>query len=87
MKERKNPIQYRPKAHPLVFNYISYNTTHANNGKQVCSCLFSKNLSQIPKSRSEQAPGSAFHPRDENGKIYCDFLGPFRCNIKVDPER
>ena len=26
------------------------------------------------KSRSEQAPGSVFHPRDESGKIACDFL-------------
>ena len=28
-----------------------------------------------------------FHPRDESGKNDCDFLGPFWCNIKVDPER
>ena len=40
-----------------------------------------------PKSKSEQAPGIVFHPRDENGKIDCDFLQPFWCNIKVDPER
>ena len=39
------------------------------------------------RSRSEQAPGSVFHPRDESGKIDCDFLRPFWCNIKVDPER
>ena len=41
----------------------------------------------IPKSRSEQAPGSVFHPRDENTKIDCGFLGPFWCNKKLDPER
>ena len=28
------------------------------------------------KSRSEQAPGSEFHPRDEREKIDCGFLGP-----------
>ena len=28
-----------------------------------------------------------FHPRDESGKIDCDFPGPFWFNIKVDPER
>ena len=38
-------------------------------------------------SRSEQAPGSVYHPRDKSGKIYCDFLRPFWCNIKIDPER
>ena len=38
-------------------------------------------------SRSEQAPGSVFHPRDENTKIDCGFLGPFWCNKKLDPER
>ena len=38
-------------------------------------------------SRSEQAPGSVFQPRDENEKIYLDFLGPSWCNKKVDPER
>ena len=39
------------------------------------------------RSRSEQAPGSVFHPRDENTKIDCGFLGPFWCNKKFDPER
>ena len=39
------------------------------------------------RSRSEQAPGSVFHPRDESEKINCDFLGPFWYNIKLDPER
>ena len=38
-------------------------------------------------SRSEQAPGSGFQPRDESPKIYCDFLGPCWCNKKNDPER
>ena len=43
-------------------------------------------MPKMRKSRSKEAPGSVFHPRDENGKIDCDFLGPFWCNIKVDPE-
>ena len=38
-------------------------------------------------SESEQAPGRVFHPSDDSEKNYCDFLGPFWCNIKVDPER
>ena len=38
------------------------------------------------RSRSVQAPGSVFQPQDKSGKIYCDFLGPFWFNIKVDPE-
>ena len=38
-------------------------------------------------SWSEQAPGSVFHPRDENNQIDCGFLGPFWCNKKLDPER
>ena len=41
----------------------------------------------MPRSMSEQAPGSVFHPRDESGEIDCDFLQPFWWNIKVDPER
>ena len=39
-----------------------------------------------PRSRSEQAPESVFHPRDESEKNYCEFLGTSWCNIKVDPE-
>ena len=39
------------------------------------------------RSRSEQAPGNVFHPRDKNNKIDCGFLGPSWCNIKLDPER
>ena len=35
-------------------------------------------------SRSEQAPGSEFHPRDESDKIDCGFLGPSLCNKKVN---
>ena len=38
-------------------------------------------------SRSEQAPGSAFHPRDENNQIDCGFLGRFWCNKKFDSGR
>ena len=37
--------------------------------------------------RSEEAPGSVFHPRDKNTKIDCGFLGPFWCNKKFDSER
>jgi hypothetical protein len=51
------------------------------------STKFRDKLDKSYTSRSEQAPGSVFHPRDENGKIDCDFLQPFWCNIKVDPER
>ena len=35
-------------------------------------------------SRSEQAPGSEFHPRDESEKNYCGFLGPSWSNKKVN---
>ena len=38
------------------------------------------------KSRSEQAPESVFHPRDESEKNHYDFLGPSCCNMKLDPE-
>ena len=41
----------------------------------------------LPRSRSEQAPGSEFHPRDESEKVDFDFLGPSWCKKKVDPER
>ena len=40
-----------------------------------------------PRSRSEQAPGSGFHPCDESNIIECDFLGHSWCNKKIDPER
>ena len=36
------------------------------------------------KSRSEQAPGSGFHPRDKSEKNYSGFLGPPYCDKKVD---
>ena len=42
---------------------------------------------EFPRSRSEQAPGSGFHPRDESDKVDCEFLGPSWFNKKVDPER
>ena len=38
-------------------------------------------------SRSEQAPGSVYHPREKSTKIDTVFLGPCWCNKKVDPER
>ena len=37
-------------------------------------------------SRSEPAPGSEFHPRDESDNIDFGFLGPSLCNKKVNPE-
>ena len=36
-------------------------------------------------SRSEQAPGSGFHPCDESDKIYYEFLGPSWCKKKATP--
>ena len=41
----------------------------------------------MSRSRSEQAPGSGFHPHDKSYKIDCGFLGPSWCNKKVYPER
>ena len=38
------------------------------------------------RSRSEQAPGSEFHPRDESEKNDCGFLGPAWCSKKVNHE-
>ena len=42
---------------------------------------------RLPKSRSQQAPGSGFQPRDESDKFNCVFVGPSCCNRKVDPEK
>ena len=39
------------------------------------------------RSRSEQAPGSEFHPRDESDKIYCGFWNLVGAIKKEDPER
>ena len=36
-------------------------------------------------SKSEQAPGSEFHPRDKSEKVDYDFLGPF-WDEKVNPK-
>ena len=44
-------------------------------------------VGELNISSSEQAPGSAFHPRDENTTMNCGFLGSFWCNKKLDPER
>ena len=38
------------------------------------------------RSRSEQAQGSEFHPRDASEKNNCGFLGPSWCSKKVHPE-
>ena len=38
-------------------------------------------------SRSEQGPGSGFHPRDESDTIYCVFLDVLGTIKKLDPER
>ena len=35
------------------------------------------------KSRSDQAPGSGFHPRDESINIYYSLLGHFLGNKKI----
>ena len=48
---------------------------------------FIRGLSVVSRSRSEQAPGSGFHPRVKSDKICCGFLGPAWCNKKVYPER
>ena len=42
-----------------------------------------QSINYLLKSRSEQAPGSVFHPRDENTQIYCEFFGHFWCNKKI----
>ena len=41
---------------------------------------------KMKRSRSEQAPGSEFFPRDKSDKIDYGFLGPSWCNKKVNPE-
>ena len=46
--------------------------------------VFSKTI--CFRSRSEQAPRSEFHPRDESEKNDCGFLGPSWFNKKVNPE-
>ena len=33
-------------------------------------------------SRSEEAPGSVFHPRDKSGKVDCDFFATFFVQYK-----
>ena len=38
-------------------------------------------------SRSKQAQGSEFQPRDVSDKTDCGFFGPSWCNKKVDPEK
>ena len=48
--------------------------------------LYQPILCRRCRSRSEQAPRSEFHPRDESEKKDCGFLGPSRCNKKVNPE-
>ena len=49
--------------------------------------VFKKSVIEILSiSRSEQTPGSEFHPRDKSEKNYCGFLGPSCCNKKVNPE-
>ena len=48
--------------------------------------ILSASLEKKYKSRSEQAPGSEFHPRGESEQIYCGFLGPSWCNKKGNPE-
>ena len=38
------------------------------------------------KSRSEQVPGSGFHPHYESDKIDYGFMGPFWCTKKLYPK-
>ena len=53
--------------------------------KAVCLFLFLGGFCLITISRSQQAPGSGFHHRDEGEKNYLDSVGPSCCNIKIDP--
>ena len=61
---------------------LHYNALH-------CTTLSCTTLN-FTISRSEQAPGSGFHPREESEKNYCGFLGPYWCNKQnkqLDPKR
>ena len=42
---------------------------------------------RILKNTIKLYQGLSKHPRDKSEKNDCVFLGPFWCNIKVDPER
>ena len=58
--------------------------------RNVCYQLVASNhtdLNNYSIYRSEQAPGSMFHPCDVSKRNDCDFLKPSWCNIKVDPEK
>ena len=52
-------------------------------GFMVLHSIMNVMLHYVIKSRSEQAPGSVFHPLDENTKIDCGFLGPFVVQLKI----
>ena len=68
---------------------ISVHQDKRANIKQTPVCLLNGPewvMFSLYKSRSEQAPGSVFHPRDKSEIIDCDFLGPSWCNIKIDSE-
>ena len=43
-------------------------------------------IKHLNTSRSEQAQGSEFHPRDKSEKNDYGFLGPSWCNKRVNPE-
>ena len=51
----------------------------------ICQCSHCCTVySVLCTSRSEQAPGSEFHPRDKSERIDCGFLGPSWYNKKVN---
>ena len=45
--------------------------------KEQSFTMFAIKVAQLPKSRSEEAPGSVFHPCDKSRKNYYDCLRPF----------
>ena len=66
----------------LIKNWPSWSIRWWNSENDPATPIF-----VVVRSRSEQAPGSGFHPRDKSTKIYCGFLGPRWCNTNIDPER
>ena len=52
-----------------VLNHIHDQNTPQGTFKSMMSTKNAFIWVKMPRSRSEQAPGSVFHPRDESGKI------------------
>ena len=67
---------------PFLQTYVCVTDTHFIYHPTLALC----SVIQYYKSRSEQAPGSEFHPRDKSEKNDFGFLGPSWCNKKVNPE-